>query len=141
MAFVHNASFRYKCFFAKKTTSGSGELLLEDLKMQIDAFVSENYQRLSSYSNITVAYDKGQKQISQLIYETLETRFQNIRVTKTLPIHSRLSQVADLVCTMNRIAHRLSETGALAKPESYFFGGEKNFRRNWLKSIRKSEWQ
>ena len=115
MAFVHSAAFRYKCFFAKKTTSGSGELLLEDLK--------------------------GQKQISQLIYETLETRFQNIRVTKTLPIHSRLSQVADLVCTMNRIAHRLSETGALAKPESYFFGGEKNFRRNWLKSIRKSEWK
>ena len=114
---------------------------MEDLKAQIDAFVSANYERLSSYSSITVAYDKGQKQISQLIYETLETRFQNIRVTKTLPIHSRLSQVADLVCTMNRIAHRLSETGALAKPESYFFGGEKNFRRNWLKSIRKSEWK
>ena len=141
MAFVHSAAFRYKCFFAKKTTSGSGELLLEDLRAQIDAFVSANYQRLSSYSSITVAYDKGQKQISQLIYETLETRFQNVRVTKTLPIHSRLSQVADLVCTMNRIAHRLSETGTLAKPESYFFGGEKNFRRNWLKSIRKSEWK
>ena len=61
-----------------------------------------------------------------MIYETLVSRFSNIREMKVLPIQSRLSQVADLACTMKRIARRLDETGMLAKSESYFFGGEKN---------------
>ena len=114
--------------------------VVTELREQIDPFVTANYERLSAYSEITVCYDKGQRQISQLISETLERRFSNIRVAKVLPIQSRLSQVADLACTMKRIARRLEETGALARPESYFFGGEKNFRRNWIKSILKSEW-
>ena len=59
---------------------------------------------------------------------------------KVLLVQSRLSQVADLACTMKRIARRLDETGTLTKPESYFFGGEKNFRKNWIKSILKNEW-
>ena len=73
-------------------------------------------------------------------YETLVSRFSNIREMKVLPIQSRLSQVADLACTMKRISRRLEETGRLAKPESYFFGGEKNFRKNWIKSLLKNEW-
>ena len=113
---------------------------LKELKEQIDPFITENYNRLSAYSEITVCYDRGQRQISKLIYETLVSRFSNIREMKVLPIQSRLSLVADLACTMKRIARRLEETGMLAKPESYFFGGEKNFRKNWIKSLLKNEW-
>ena len=79
--------------------------------------------------------------ISRLISQTLEERFDNVIVTKTLPIHSRLSQVADFACTMKRIAKRLDDTGALAKAERYFFGSEKHFRRFWLKSLLKREWK
>ena len=141
MAFMHKASFRYKCFFVKKIQNCDASMVLDGLRSQIDSFVTVNYNVLSAYSCLTVAYDKGQKQISQLICDTLEKRFCNVRVTKTLPIHSRLSQVADLVCTMNRIARRLNAVGRLTKSESYFFGGEKNFKRNWYKSICKNEWK
>ncbi len=140
MAFIQNAGFRYKCFSAKKAIGKSGIDLLSELREQINSFVTANYNKLASYSCITVAYDRGQKQISQLISDTLETRFQNVRVTKILPIHSRLSQVADLVCTIRRIESRLIESGTLARSESFFFGGIKNFKKNWLKSIKKSEW-
>ena len=71
----------------------------------------------------------------------LRQQIDSVRMMRTLPVQSRLSQVADLVCTMKRIARRLSETGVLAKPESYFFGGEKNFRKNWIKSILRNEWK
>ena len=140
MAFISHGAFKYKCFFARKTEGSTEQSVVTELREQIDPFVTANYERLSAYSEITVCYDKGQRQISQLISETLERRFSNIRVAKVLPIQSRLSQVADLACTMKRIARRLEETGALARPESYFFGGEKNFRKNWIKSILKSEW-
>ena len=141
MAFIKNAAFRYKCFSAKKEVTSHSADLFSVLKSQVDTFVTDNFVELSSYGQITVAYDRGQKQISQLISDTLEKRFSHVRVTKILPIHSRLSQVADLVCTMNRINCRLVETGSLTRSESFFFGGPNNFRRNWFKSIKKREWR
>ena len=141
MAFAHSASFKYRCFFSLKTATSTEASLVADLHQQIDSFVTENFERLAAYSDVTVCYDSGQKQISKLLVDTLATRFSAVRMTRTLPIQSRLSQVADLVCTMKRIARRLSETGNLARPESYFFGGAKNFRKNWIKSILRNEWK
>lgn len=141
MAFVHNSDFKFKCFFVKKCETRDGMTLLSALRSAIDPFISANFERLSAYSLIKVAYDKGQRQISQLITQTLEERFDNIQVIKVLPIHSRLSQVADLCCTMKRIAQRLEDTGSLNKPELFFFGSASNFKRNWLKSLMRSEWK
>ena len=90
MAFVSHGSFKYKCFFARKTERSTEQSVVDDLKEQIDPFVTSNYGKLSAYSEITVCYDKGQRQISQ----------------------SRLSQVADLACTMKRIARLLRASGS-----------------------------
>jgi len=141
LAFIHNSNLRYKCFFAAKRPEMTEDELLESLHAAIDPFVDDNHQRLSSYGQITVAYDRGQKQISELITDTLERRFDNVRVTKTLPIHSRLSQVADFACTMKRIAAKLDREGALSRSEVSFFGSERNFRQFWLKGLRKCEWK
>ena len=141
LSFIHHADFRFRCFFVQKNKNMDELALYAALKDQIDPFVSANFEKLSSFSKIVVAYDRGQKQISRLISQTLEERFDNVIVTKTLPIHSRLSQVADFACTMKRIAKRLDDTGALAKAERYFFGSEKHFRRFWLKSLLKREWK
>lgn len=141
MAFAHSAAFKFKCFFAVKSASSTEQTLFDDLKQQIDSFVTDNFARIASYSDVTVCYDSGQKQISKLLTDTFAARFSAVRMTRTLPIQSRLSQVADLVCTMKRIARHLETTGTLMRSESYFFGGVKNFRRNWIKSILKNEWK
>jgi len=141
LAFIHKSNLRYKCFFAAKRPEMKEAELLKSLHEVIDPFVDDNYQRLSSYGQITVAYDRGQKQISELITDTLERRFDNVRVTKTLPIHSRLSQVADFACTMKRIAAKLDREGTLSRSEVSFFGSVKNFRQFWLKGLRKCEWK
>jgi len=141
LAFMHASHLHFKCFFADKKPGMSEAALLAALHNAIDPFVDANYQRLASFGRITVAYDRGQRQISELITETLERRFDNVRVTKTLPIHSRLSQVADFACTMKRVDYKLRSLCSLAKSEIVFFGGEKNFRQFWLKSLLKHEWR
>ena len=141
LAFIHNSNISYKCFFAKKRPDDGEHELLESLRAAIDPFVDDNYNRLASYGQITVAYDKGQKQISTLITEALEHRFDNVRVTKILPIHSRLSQVADFACTMKRIAYKLQTTDALSRSEVAFFGSIRNFKQFWLKALLKNEWR
>lgn len=141
LAFIHKGNLKYKCFFAKKGNGATEANILAALHAEIDPFVDANYERLSSYGTITVSYDRGQRQISRLISETLERRFSNVRVTTTLPIHSRLSQVADFACTMKKIAYKREQNGALAKSESVFFGSDKYFRQFWLKALLKHEWR
>lgn len=139
--FVRRANIRYKCFFIRKRPKDTEQDVVCALREVFDPFLSENFGRLASYSQITVAYDKGQKLLSRLITETFQRRFANVRLTKVLPIHSRVFQVADFLCTLKRMAYRLAATGTLAKSEKAFFGTEANFRKNWLKPLIRSEWR
>ena len=108
-----------------------------------DATVSytyDNYDRLSSYAPIIVSYDKGQRQLSALIAEMFESRFANVRLTKTLPVSSRIFQVADFVCTLKRLVYKLEGEGTLSKSENIFFGTKSNFLKNWVVPVRRHEW-
>lgn len=138
--FIRRTNLRYKCFFIKKKPDSTEQDVVESLRNVFDPFLTEHFIRLSAYSQIMVAYDKGQKLLSRLITETFQNRFANVRLTKVLPIHSRVFQVADFICTLKRMSYRLETTGALAKGEQIFFGSESNFRRNWLKPFLRLEW-
>ena len=139
--FIRRTGLKYKSFFIKKKPGASDEDIVTSIRDVFDPFLTENYARLAAYSMIQVAYDKGQKLLSQLITQTFQSRFTNVRLTKVLPIHSRIFQVADFICTLKRISYRLETTGTLAKSELKFFGTVANFRRNWLEPFVRREWK
>ena len=139
--FIRRTGLKYKCFFIRKEPDASEADIVASLRDVFEPFLSENFARLSAYSMIQVAYDKGQKLLSQLITKTFQSRFPNVRLTKVLPIHSRIFQVADFVCTLKRMSYRLETTGTLAKSELKFFGTTANFQRNWLNPFAKHEWR
>ena len=138
--FIRRTHLRYRCFFIKKQPDGNEADVVESLRRVFDPFLAEHFDRLAAYSQIIVAYDKGQKLLSRLITETFQQRFVNVQLTKVLPIHSRVFQVADFICTLKRMSYRLETTGSLAKSEMVFFGTESNFRKNWQKPFLKFEW-
>ena len=139
--FVRRTNLRYKCFFIRKQPGSTEEKIVQSLREVFDPFFLQYFDRLAAYSLITVAYDKGQKLLSRLITETFQRRFNTVRLTKVLPIHSRIFQVADYICSIKRMSYRLESTGTLAKSEMVFFGTEANFRKNWLKPLLKQEWK
>ena len=139
--FVRRTNLRYKCFFIRKQPGSTEEKIVQSLREVFDPFFLQCFDRLAAYSLITVAYDKGQKLLSRLITETFQRRFNTVRLTKVLPIHSRIFQVADYICSIKRMSYRLESTGTLAKSEMVFFGTEANFRKNWLKPLLKQEWK
>jgi len=139
--FIRSSGLKYKCFFIKKDPFGSEASIMASLGNVFEPFLSDNFVRLSAYTLIQVAYDKGQKLLSQLITQTFQSRFSNVRMTKVLPIHSRIFQVADFICTLKRMSYRLESTGTLAKSELKFFGTVANFQRNWLKPFSRCEWK
>lgn len=130
-AFVRKSPLRFKTFFVQKHRDSTEARVLGDLRDAMEDFIAKHYDRLSSYKDIMVAYDKGQLQLSRLISELFRSRFTNVRITKTLPVYSRIFQVADYVCTLKKIALRLATEGTLARAEGKFFQGVSNFKRNW----------
>lgn len=138
--FIRRSGLKYKCFFIKKDADSTDDKLVKSLGEAFEPFLVENYMRLSSYSQIQVAYDKGQKLLSELITKTFLSRFQNVRLTKVLPIHSRLFQVADFICTLKRMSYKVNAIGGLSRSEEVFFGSISSFRKNWLKPFKALEW-
>jgi len=140
-AFARKSGLRYKCFLVRKTPGDTENDIVTALRETIEPFIIGNVERLSSYSVISVSYDRGQKPLSRLITDMFTKRFPYVRIMKTLPIHSRIFQVADFACTMRRLAFKLQHYGQLAKSETLFFGSVGNFRKIWLKPLVKSEWK
>ena len=141
-ALIRAGKLQWKCFFVPKKSGTNEAELIKALHAEIDPFLLANMSRMSAYSSVIVAYDKGQKQISRLITETFEAMLSNVQVTLTLPIQSRLFQVADYICTIKRMEYKVSKgaTG-LSKSESFFFDGVGQFKKNWLKPLAKYEWR
>ena len=140
-AFVRKSPLRFKTFFVNKQDGCSEQDVVASLRATMETFMAENFDRLCSYKDIVVAYDKGQLQLSKLISDMFSRRFPAVRLTKTLPIYSRIFQVADFVCTLKRIALRLEREGSLARVEDKFFGSIANFKKNWLQPMLKNEWR
>ena len=140
-AFVRRSDLKYKCFFVRKKVGCDETETVDELRSIVEPFITDNAERLSAYSTITVAYDKGQRPLSQLITEIFARRFQQVRMVRTLPIFSRLFQAADFVCTLRRLAFKIQENGTLSRSEHVFFGSEGTFLKNWLKPLLKSEWK
>ena len=139
-AFARKSGLLHKCFLVKKNPADREDDIVCSLREAIEPFVASNAERLLSYSTISVSYDRGQKPLSKLITEMFANRFLQVRIMKTLPIFSRIFQVADFVCTMRRLAFKLQINGKLAKSEKLFFGSVGNFRKIWLKPLIKYEW-
>ena len=140
-AFVRLSPLRFKTFSVRKQAGDAESSVLDRLRDEMDKFITDNFDRLSSYNDIMVAYDKGQLQLSKLIAEVFLGRFPEVRLTKTLPIYSRIFQVADFVCTLKKISLRLEEEGVLAKSEEKFFRTTSCFRKSWYLPTCEREWR
>ena len=114
-AFVRKSGLSHKCFFVEKRPSDTESDTVARLRGTIEPFLSANEERLMRYSQMSVSYDKGQRPLLQLITEIFAERFHDVRIIKTLPVFSRIFQMADYVCTMNRLAFKLRHDGCLLK--------------------------
>ncbi len=90
---------------------------------------------------IKVYYDCGQAALTNVIHAAMAGCFDGgcDFVQGVRPSRYRLFQVADLVCTISLIEHRLDEGFRMTKSEYAFFGGPRNFRRNVLKPLKRKQ--
>lgn len=136
MGFLRKINVTYKCFRVDKTHIGSHQDIHDPLLQQIVQFLISNAAEFNSYDKLKVYYDNGQSDLTALLKEAFaiyasRTEF----IPEVEPSKYRLFQVADLACTLELARAKLSEPEGLSESEKVFFGGTKNFKKNYLKLL------
>ena len=141
MTFARKVDFTYKCIYADKKYTTGPDQLSHKLKTELTEFIESHKTMFDQLVSVKVYYDCGQSTITNILHDVfgrlpfLKVEFaQDVR-----PAKYRLFQLADLVCTLNLIALKLSSGMAMSRSESKFFGGPKAFRHNVLRRIKSKE--
>jgi len=92
-----------------------------------------NYEYFSGFDKIIVYYDYGQTELAQTLVSVFNTMFSNVEFRKIETNQYKLSQAADLICTIEAIAQKK----VLTKSEIDFFHSKTDFKKNIYKNIKK----
>ncbi len=116
---------------AEKSKIAYTDKLTKEIANQLRA----NYEYFSAFDKIIVYYDYGQIELAQILVSVFNTMFSNVEFRKIETNQYKLSQTADLICTVESIAQK----NVLTKSESEFFHSKRNFNKNIYKNIAKKK--
>ena len=116
---------------AEKSKLAYTDKLTKEIANQLRA----NYGYFSAFDRLIVYYDYGQIELAQILISVFNAMFSNVEFRKIETNQYKLSQAADLICTVEAIAQK----SVLSKSESEFFHSKKDFKKNIYKNIAKKK--
>ena len=116
---------------AEKSKIAYTDKLTKEIANQLRA----NYEYFSAFDKIIVYYDYGQIELAQILVSVFNTMFSNVEFRKIETNQYKLSQAADLICTVEAIAQK----NVLTKSECEFFHSKRDFNKNVYKNIAKKK--
>ena len=138
MAFLRKTPISYKCFSVNKRFLGGKQNLHDSLLVQMVRFLAENAASFDAFDTIKIYYDNGQNGLTTILKEAFALfASRTVFVPEVEPSRYRLFQVADVACTIELARLKLDNDEGLSESENTFFGGVKNFKKNYLKILAK----
>ena len=136
MVFLRTCDIEYTSFRIDKSLIGSRQGLHDPLLQQIVGFLVRHMSDFNAYDVLKVYYDNGQRELASLLKEAFAIYASRTQFVQNVsPERYKLFQLADLACTLELTLAKLGDTGSLSPSEYAFFGGEKGFRKNFLKPL------
>ena len=89
----------------------------------------------TKFDKIIVYYDYGQMELAQILISVFNTMFSIVDFRKIETNQYKLSQAADLICTVEAIEQK----NVLTKSEIEFFHSKNAFKKNIYKNIAKKK--
>ena len=139
--FARRVDFKYHCLCVDKRYISSAPQIVTILQTDLASFLNSNKLQIQKHVRIKVYYDCGQSPVTNLLHKAFTAEIggmvefaQNVK-----PQDYKLFQVADLLCTMALIEHKLLNGEHMTESEHAFFGGPRLFKRNILKYLKRKE--
>ncbi len=140
VAFVRQLNISYKSFYIEKKHIDDPVEAAGKLSKQIAEFIKDHYSDFLGSDSVKIYYDNGQVQVSKILASVFSVLLPNPIFRKVLPKDYKLFQVADLLCTFTLIELKINDN-IYSKTEDAFFGNRRDFKKNYLKHIKKKEWK
>lgn len=136
--FTRNVDIKYKNFVVEKRQCKNILDITATISKQLSAFIKENLEYFNKYDKIIIYYDNGQIQLTNILVSIFSTFFiDNCEFRNVLPRDYKLFQLADLICTLALILHKLDQNKKLSQSELLFFESANKFKKNYIKQIQR----
>ena len=139
MAFIRSTDIQYKCFSIEKKHIKDSVEATGKLSKQISSFIRNHYDEFLAFDDVKIYYDNGQVEVSKLLSSVFNALLPNPIFRKVMPADYKLFQVADFICTMELLSLKI-ENNLFSKNEMLFFGNKRDLKQNYLKALKKKEW-
>ena len=141
LAFASGMDFRYHCLAVDKRYVDSRDQIVSRLQHDMDAFFNHLVEDSIGFDRFKVYYDCGQTPVTNMLRSTfkeragLEVEFaQAVR-----PERYKLFQLADMIATLKLVELKIEHGEPMTGSEYKFFGGPRNFKRNYLRFVKSKE--
>lgn len=134
--FARKLNINYACAKIKKAECSDQIAMTAKLSKAIASVLRDNDSYFSSFQQVNVYYDNGQGELSKILTSVFSTLYAHVDFRKVRPVDYKLFQVADLICTLELLAEK-AEANIFSKSEMEFFNNVRDFKKNYLKHIRK----
>jgi hypothetical protein len=136
LAYCQHIPIKYKTFsIEKKNLSGVIEMT-KRLAKPISDFIKDHLNYFQTYDEIIVYYDNGQIDLTRILTSTLTALLSKVEFRLVKPADYKLFQLADMLCALELVAVKFDKNTA-SRSEIDFFCSAREFRRNYLRKMRK----
>ncbi len=140
LSFVRQSDLRFRCFAVDTKYVSTANQIVEILQKEIKSFFLSSHDHFDSYSAGVLHYDAGQKSVTRILDVIPDTCGFPVSVAQGVRQQEQmLLQVADFVCTLKLMEHRLKDRIPFNASETKFFGSPRQFIRNVMRKIRDKE--
>ena len=141
LAFASKLDFKYHCLTIEKRFVKSREQLISRLQFEMSEFFDRLVQTYSDINRFKIYYDCGQTPVTNMLLSTFKARAElDVEFAQAVkPDRYKLFQIADMVATLKLVELKLDHGDMMTESEYKFFGGPRNFKRNYLRFVKGKE--
>ena len=139
--FTRKCPISYSAILINKKEMPDKDGIVDALSKNIKRLLESSYELIAAFDEVIIYYDNGQVELSRVlsaVASTIPYKFQLKQIEPNECKQYKLSQVADLVCTIELIDIKRQTLG-LSKSETLFFGNGRDFKKNYLKHLREKQ--
>ncbi len=141
LAFASKLDFHYHCLMVEKRFVTSREQMVSRLQNDMGSFFDRLIEKYPDVDRFKIYYDCGQTPVTNMLRSTFRSRAGlDIEFAQAVrPERYKLFQVADMIATLKLVELKVQNGEAMTESECKFFGGPRNFKRNYLRFIKSKE--
>ena len=134
--FVRTIDIKYHTILVEKKQFASDIDLANRISKNLSKFLKCNLLSLLNHESVIVYYDKGQRELNNVIVSVFNSILNNVEFEKEKNSQAdhKLFQAADMLCTLELLAEKIRRK-SLSKSELAFFSSGKNIYKSYLRAI------